>query len=136
MVETRWTQTLFNPLRLVDDLTAREKGDAVVVDMGEYGVVLVTLAGYTQQPKLLLRMVFGMGDLRALARDRRVVPVKPDRVPVVIWLRDRLDPSSAVCIEPDGTAPPVADAPSFPRVQMQIVDEPPTERIEAVLPRT
>ena len=136
VVETRWTQTLFNPLGLADNWTEREKGEAVVVDMGEHGVVLVTLAGYTQQqPKLLPQMVFGTGDIRSLARDRRVMPVKPDDMPVVIWLRDRLDSSSpAVCIEPDGTTPPVADAPSFPRVQMWMVDEPPTERIEAVLP--
>ena len=143
VVETRWTQTLFNPLGLADNWTTREKGEAVVVDMAEHGVLLVTLAGYPQQqPELLPQMVFGTeegtrtfrGYLRALARDRRVTPVEPDRVPVVVWLKDRLDPSSAVCVELDGTAPPVAAAPSFPRVQMQMVDEPSTERIETVLP--
>ena len=142
VVETRWTQTLFNPLGLADNWTEREKGEAVVVDMAEHGVVLVTLAGYTQQqPKFLPQMVFGTEEgswnfrtyLQALARDRRVKPVEPNRIPVVIWLRDR-DSSSAVCIEPDGTTPPVADAPSFPHVQMQMVDEPPTEWSEAVLP--
>ena len=142
VVETRWTQTLFNPLGLADNWTTREKGEAVVVDMGEHGVVLVTLAGYPQQqPELLPRMVYGAeegtrtirGYLQALARDRRVKSVEPNRIPVVIWLRDR-DSSSAVCIEPNGTTPAVAAAPSFPRVQMQMVDEPPTERIEAVLP--
>ena len=142
VIETRWTQTLFNPLGLADNWTEREKGEAVVVDMAEHGVLLVTLAGYTrQQPKLLPQMVFGTeegtrtfrGYLRALARDRRVKPVKQNDVPVVIWLKDRLDPSSAICIEPDGIAPAAA-APSFPRVQMQMVDEPPTERVYATLP--
>lgn len=143
VVETQWTQTLFNPLGLEDNWTEREKGEAVVVDMAQHGVVLVTLAGYTrQQPKLLPQMVFGTeegtrtfrGYLRALARDRHVKPVKPDDLPVVIWLKNRLDPSSAVCIEPNGTAPATDAAPSFPRVQMQMVDEPPTEQVYAALP--
>ena len=143
VIETRWTQTLFNPLGLADNWTEREKGEAVVVDMAENGVVLVTLAGFTQQqPKLLPQMVFGTeegastsrGLLRAYARDRRVKSVEPDRVPVVIWLKDRLDPTSAICIEPTGTAPAIAIAPSFPRVRMQMVDEPPTEMIDSAVP--
>ncbi len=143
VIDTRWTETLFNPLRLADNWTEREKGEAVVVDMAENGVVLITLAGYPQQqPGQLPQTVFGTeegassfrGLLRTYARDRRVKSVQPDRVPVVIWLKDRLDPSSAICVEPSGTAPAVALAPSFPHVQMQMVDEPATETIEAALP--
>ncbi len=143
VIKTRWRQTLLNPLGLADDWSEREMGEAVVVDMAEEGVVLVTMAGYTQQqPKLLPQMVFGpeegartfRGHLQALARDRRVKRVEPKRVPVVIWLKDRLDPSSAACIEPDGGALADANVPTFPRVQMQMTDEPPTERIYTILP--
>ena len=142
VIETRWSETLVNPLGLADDWTVRERGEAVVVDMAEDGVVLVTLAGYTQQqPRLLPQGVFGtdIGTrtlreyLQGISRDQRVIQVKPDAVPVVIWLKDRLDPSSAICIEPDGAQDGVA-TPSFPRVQMRMVHEPATEGIYAVLP--
>ena len=143
VVETQWSQTLFNPLGLADNWTEREKGEAVVVDMAEDGVVLVTLAGYTQQqPKLLPQMVYGKEKggwnfrtyLQALARDRLVKQLKPDDIPVVIWLKDRFNPSSATCVEPDGSAGASVVAPSFPRLQMQMVEESPTEKIDTVLP--
>src|SRR5690242_12999462 len=122
-------------------------GEAVVLDLGESGLVFALLRGRTldlwEPPASLLFGAFGdtfgpereaLPKIRMLQRERARREVPPKYLPMLVHFRDINDPKSVEQIDPANFAATLGIGIALRRVTIEITDDPITTGIEKRLP--
>lgn len=125
-------------------------GQAALVDLGRHGAVAAALAGasdstpvpfeylalhafdvFPTAPRIFPPTEEG---LRAVYKKRGKVALRPDNLPMLLWLRDIADPTTATPIRPDDFESTIAPGVRFRAAWLEVTDAPISTELAARLP--
>ena len=145
VVETRWRRAPALDTAETGDWLSYVQGEAIPIELGPYGTLLITLGRMPQQsPGMLPGAVFGwsrFGEgfekyLRELVDSRETQEILPKNMPFMLYFKDPANPDTAECLDTvsDADARLKEFKAHFVGASLTMVHEPFTTGLERLLP--
>ncbi len=145
VIEVRTTNSPAFPGPEAGGTRTRVKGEAVIVDLGEAGLLFALLRGqsgdvdaagfYAADTLLGIRMNTGSAEdrrekIRRLMAVERKGEIRPNRYPMLVRFRDIDDPTTVERVDPDNLAASFGEGYRLRRITVAITDDRVSEGIE------